>query len=70
MPTDHMRRIAEERNDHMLLKYREVIRGGQNPVQGLEIVSNHERAGAYFAGRMTALEIPGRVVLAREDEHD
>ncbi|MEV6267494.1 restriction endonuclease fold toxin-2 domain-containing protein [Kribbella sp. NPDC051936] len=62
-----LRKIAEEKNDHMLLKYREVIDDDTNPVEGLEIITNDGAAAAYFEDRMRALEIPGQVTLMQRE---
>lgn len=59
--SEFMRRIAEEKIDHMLLKYRAVIRSDDNPVRGLEIVTNDREAGRHFEARMRALDVPGWV---------
>jgi hypothetical protein len=58
-----MRKIAEEKNDHMLLKYREVINDENNPVEGLEIITNDLAAASYVADRLRELDIPGRVTV-------
>ncbi|MEI8410658.1 MULTISPECIES: restriction endonuclease fold toxin-2 domain-containing protein [unclassified Kribbella] len=63
-----LRKIAEEKNDHMLLKYREVIGDGVNPVEGLEIITNDEDAAAYFRDRMQKLDVPGHVTLTQWDD--
>jgi hypothetical protein len=63
-----LRKIAEEKNDHMLLKYREVIGDDANPVDGLEIITNDEVAAAYFRDRMQTLDIPGHVTLKRGED--
>ncbi|MER7245683.1 restriction endonuclease fold toxin-2 domain-containing protein [Kribbella sp. NPDC000426] len=63
-----LRQIAEEKNDHMLLKYREVIEDRSNPVEGLEIITNDHDAAAYFQDRMRALDISGNVTLKPEDD--
>lgn len=62
-----LRKIAEEKNDHMLLKYREVIRDSDNPVEELEIITNDQAAAAYFADRLRALDIPGQVTVEQRD---
>jgi hypothetical protein len=61
--TPFMRKIAEEKNDHMLLKYREVINDENNPVEGLEIITNDLAAASYVADRLRELDIPGRVTV-------
>ncbi|GAA1558719.1 restriction endonuclease fold toxin-2 domain-containing protein [Kribbella lupini] len=63
-----LRRIAEEKNDHMLMKYREVISADDNPVEGLEIITNDLTAAAYFRDRMAELDIPGQVTVEQEDK--
>jgi hypothetical protein len=63
-----LRRIAEEKNDHMLMKYREVINADDNPVEGLEIITNDLTAAAYFRDRMAELDIPGQVTVEQEDD--
>ncbi|MGC4938065.1 restriction endonuclease fold toxin-2 domain-containing protein [Kribbella sp. DT2] len=62
-----LRKIAEEKNDHMLMKYREVIESDGNPVEGLEIITNDLTAAAYFRDRMAELDIPGEVTVDQED---
>jgi hypothetical protein len=52
----------------MLLKYREVIEDGANPVEGLEIITNDRDAAACFQDRMRALDISGNVTLKPEDD--
>lgn len=63
-----LRKIAEEKNDHQLLKYRAVIGDDGNPVEGLEIITNDDTAAAYFRERMRRLDIPGQVTVRREDD--
>jgi len=63
MASPFMRKIAEEKNDHRLAKYHEAIRDEDNPVTGLEILTNSSESAQYFLGRMRALGIPGRVVV-------
>jgi hypothetical protein len=47
----------------MLLKYREVINDENNPVEGLEIITNDLAAASYVADRLRELDIPGRVTV-------
>ncbi|GAA0624237.1 hypothetical protein HPO96_33980 [Kribbella sandramycini] len=63
-----LRKIAEEKNDHRLLKYREVIGDDAKPVEGLEIITNDATAAAYFRERMRRLDIPGQVTVRREGD--
>ncbi|WP_432938201.1 restriction endonuclease fold toxin-2 domain-containing protein [Kribbella sp. CA-253562] len=63
-----LRKIAEEKNDHMLMKYREVIKSQDNPVEGLEIITNDPTPAMYFRDRMAKLDIPGQVTVEQEDD--
>jgi hypothetical protein len=63
-----LRKIAEEKNDHMLLKYREVIKDSRNPVEELEIITNDRAAAEYFADRLRQLDIPGQVTVEQGDD--
>lgn len=44
-----------------LLRYREAIASPDNPLQGLEIVTNDPRAAQFIMVRMNALDVPGVV---------
>ncbi|TWD73086.1 hypothetical protein FB561_6971 [Kribbella amoyensis] len=67
LPT-FLQKIAREKHDHMLLKYREVIDDTTNPVEGLEIITNDPDAAAYFRERMSTLQIRGHVSVKEGDE--
>ena len=49
--------------DIRLSKYNNAIKDTANPVRGLEIITNDPSAAEFFASRMAALDVPGKVTL-------
>lgn len=56
--------------DDRLQKYKRVVDDEDNPIQGLEIITNDPEAAAFILERMTHLNIPGWVRTENEGEDD
>ncbi|MER7556885.1 restriction endonuclease fold toxin-2 domain-containing protein [Nocardioides sp. NPDC126508] len=56
--------------DDRLQKYKRVVDDEDNPVQGLEIITNDPEAAAFILERMTHLNVPGWVRTENEGEDD
>lgn len=56
--------------DDRLQKYKRVVDDEDNPIQGLEIITNDPEAAAFILERMTHLNVPGWVRTENEGEDD
>jgi hypothetical protein len=50
--------------DQRLVKYRDAIQDSSNPLRGLEIVTNDQRAANFVRQRMDELDVPGVVTIS------